>query len=148
MTRTRNSQALWGPCVNRRGAFGESVDAALTVSLHGDGAGAGARGFHVIAPTSRRPWTSDIAVDSLRLARALRRGLDVRHVQRSTYLAGGTALVRRSDLGTLNMSDVPIAMIELGNMRNARDARLMTSSQGRAVYASAVVLGIRTYLNR
>lgn len=149
MTRTSNSEKLWGPCVNKRGEFGERVGAALEVSLHADGSTkAGARGFHVIAPTSRAPWTNDIAVDSLRLAKALRSGLDQRHVRRSTYLAGGTALVKRSDLGTLNMSDVPIAMIELGNMRNAKDAALMTTRSGRAVYASAVVLGIRTYLRR
>lgn len=149
MTRTANSQKLWGPCVDRRGAFGRSVNAALEVSLHADGSTrAGARGFHVIAPTSRAPWTDDIATASLRLAKALRSGLDERHVRRSTYLAGGTGLVRRSDLGTLNLSDVPIAMIELGNMRNANDARLMKSVDGRAVYASAVVLGIRTYLKR
>ncbi|MCX6396622.1 MAG: N-acetylmuramoyl-L-alanine amidase [Propionibacteriales bacterium] len=149
MTRTSNSERLWGPCVNKRGAFGGSVGAVLEVSLHGDGSTrAGARGFHVIAPVSRAPWTDDIAVRSLRLAKALRYGLDQRNVPRSTYLAGGTGLVKRSDLGTLNLSDVPIAMIELGNMRNHQDAALMKSSDGRAVYASAVVLGIRTYLHR
>ena len=41
----------------------------------------------------------------------------------------------RSDLGTLNMSDVPVAMIEIGNMRNSGDARRMTSTSGRARYA-------------
>lgn len=149
LTRTRNSQSLWGPCVDQRGKFGHGVDAALAVSLHGDGSTrSGARGFHVIAPTSRAPWTTDIAADSLRLAKALRSGLDRRQVRRSNYLAGGTGLVRRSDLGTLNLSDVPIAMVELGNMRNARDAALMKSAYGRAVYASAVVLGIRAYLRR
>lgn len=149
MTRTSNSERLWGPCVNKRGEFGERVDAALTVSLHADGSTkAGARGFHVIAPISRVPWTNDIAAGSLRLAKALRYGLDQHHVRRSTYLGGGTALVKRSDLGTLNMSDVPIAMIEFGNMRNARDAALMTTKSGRSVYAASVVQGIRAYLRR
>ena len=54
----------------------------------------------------------------------------------------------RSDLGTLNMSDVPVAMIEIGNMRNSGDARQMTSTSGRARYADAVVRGIRTFLGR
>jgi N-acetylmuramoyl-L-alanine amidase len=54
----------------------------------------------------------------------------------------------RSDLGTLNMSDVPIAMIEIGNMRNSGDARRMTSAGGRATYAAAVVRGIRSFLGR
>jgi N-acetylmuramoyl-L-alanine amidase len=148
MTRTSNSERLWGPCVDRRGEFGAKVHAVLTVSLHGDGTRATGHGFHVIAPTSRKPWTTDIAVASLRLAKALRSGLDARHLARSNYTGSGTGLVIRSDLGTLNMSDVPVAMIEVGNMRNAADARRMTSATGRAVYASAVVLGIRTYLHR
>ncbi|MFL6060090.1 MAG: N-acetylmuramoyl-L-alanine amidase [Marmoricola sp.] len=148
LTRTRNSESLWGPCVNVRGEFGKKVGAVLEVSLHGDGAPARDHGFHVIAPTRRSPWTTDIATASLRLAEALRSGLDARHVPRSTYVGGGTALNIRSDLGTLNMSDVPVAMIEVGNMRNRSDARRMTTVEGRRTYASAVVLGIRTYLRR
>jgi len=149
LTRTTNSQRMWGPCIDQRGRFGKRVNAVLAVSLHADGSTlARARGFHVIAPTSRRPWTDDIAKGSLRLAKAVRSGLDRRRVPRSTYLAGGTALVKRSDLGTLNLSDVPIALVELGNMRNPKDAKRMMSVRGRAVYASAIVSGIRAYLRR
>jgi len=148
LTRTRNSQALWGPCVDARGEFGARVGAQLMVSLHGDGAAAGAHGFHVIAPTARSPWTTDIAVRSLRLARALRSGFDALGVPRSTYVGGGSALSIRSDLATLNMSDVPVAMLEVGNMRNRSDAHRMTTTTGRATYARAVVRGIRLYLAR
>jgi N-acetylmuramoyl-L-alanine amidase len=148
LTRTRNSQSLWGPCVNTRGEFGARVGARLMVSLHADGAAARAHGFHVIAPTSRSPWTTDIARPSLRLAKALRAGFDAVRVPRSTYVGGGSALSIRSDLGTLNMSDVPVAMLEVGNMRNASDAHRMTTREGRAAYARAVVRGIRLYLAR
>lgn len=147
LTRTRNSDALWGPCVDARGRFGKLVGARLMVSLHADGAPRG-RGFHVIAPRSRSPWTSDIARPSLRLARALRAGLDAGGLPRSTYLGDGRALVRRADLGTLNLSDVPVALVELGNMRNPSDARRMTTRTGRARYATALVRGIRLYLAR
>ena len=148
LTRTRNSQALWGPCVNTRGEFGARVGARLMVSLHADGAGSRARGFHVIVPRARSPWTTDIARPSLRLARALRAGFDARGIPRSTYVGAGSALSVRSDLGTLNLSDVPVAMLEVGNMRNASDAHRMTTRQGRATYARAVVRGIRLYLAR
>lgn len=148
LTRTRNSDSLWGPCVDERGRFGAEVDARLMVSLHADGAASRAHGFHVIAPRSRSPWTTDIARPSLRLARALRAGLDAKGIPRSTYVGDGTALSIRSDLGTLNLSDVPVAMLELGNMRNASDARRMTTKKGRARYARAVVRGIRLYLAR
>ena len=148
LTRTRNSDSLWGPCVDERGRFGAKVDARLMVSLHADGAASRARGFHVIAPRSRSPWTTDIARPSRRLARALRAGLDAKGIPRSTYIGDGTALSIRSDLGTLNLSDVPVAMLEIGNMRNASDARRMTTKKGRARYARAVVRGIRLYLRR
>jgi len=148
LTRTRNSEALWGPCVDERGEFGAKVGARLTVSLHGDGAPASGRGFHVIAPTARSPWTTNIAAPSLRLAKALRSGFDATGLPRSTYVGNGTALSVRSDLGTLNMSDVPVAMVEMGNMRNASDAHRMTTRKGRLAYARAVVRGIRAYLAR
>jgi N-acetylmuramoyl-L-alanine amidase len=148
LTRTRNSQSLWGPCVNTRGEFGARVGARLMVSMHADGASSRARGFHVIVPRSRSPWTTDIARPSLRLAKALRAGFDARRIPRSTYVGAGTALSVRSDLGTLNMSDVPVAMLEVGNMRNASDAHRMTTRAGRATYARAVVRGIRLFLAR
>ena len=148
LTRTVDSDRLWGPCVDARGRFGKKVGAALEVSLHADGASASAHGFHVIAPTRRAPWTSDIATGSLRLAKQLRAGFDAVGVPRSSYVGRGTALSVRSDLGTLNTSDVPIAMIEVGNMRNASDARRMTTAAGQRTYARGVVRGVRSYLGR
>jgi N-acetylmuramoyl-L-alanine amidase len=118
------------------------------VSLHADGAGSSDHGFHVIVPTRRSPWTTDIYSRSLRLGQLLRDALTARKVPRSNYIGGGTGLDIRSDLGTLNMSDVPVAMIEIGNMRNATDAHRMTHLKGRATYADAVVAGIRAYLGR
>ena len=148
MTRTRNSQALWGPCIDARGEFGARVGATLMVSLHADGAPSADHGFHVIAPVARSPWTTDIAAPSLRLAKALRSGFDALGIPRSTYIGNGSALSIRSDLGTLNMSDVPVAMLEVGNMRNRSDAHRMTTLTGRVLYARAVVRGIRAYLSR
>ena len=51
----------------------------------------------------------------------------------------------RDDLGTLNLSDVPVAMVEIGNMRNSGDADQMTSTSGRARQADALVRGIRRH---
>ncbi len=61
MTRNANSDDQWGPCVDARGQFGKRVGAQVMVSLHADGSAAQDRGFHVIAPTRRTPWTTDIA---------------------------------------------------------------------------------------
>jgi N-acetylmuramoyl-L-alanine amidase len=148
MTRTTNRSDKWGPCVDTRGRFAGKVGAALMVSIHGDGAPAGDHGFHVIAPKKRSPWTTHTAAPSLRLAKALRSGLDGRHLARSSYIGDGTALNVRSDLGTLNLSTVPVAMVELGNMRNRADAHRMTTRSGRATYAAGLVAGIRRFLGR
>jgi N-acetylmuramoyl-L-alanine amidase len=147
LTRSSNSRAAWGPCVDARGRAGAAAHADLTVSIHADGSYApGARGFHVIAPASLRGWTDDIAAPSMRLALTLRAALGRAHLKRANYIAGGDVLDVRSDLGTLNLSDVPIAMVELGNMRNAREAHRMRSKAGRARYARALVDGITRYL--
>ncbi len=148
LTRAYNSERYWGPCIDVRGLFGKRVGADLEVSMHADGAASSAHGFHVIAPTRRAPWTTDIASASLRLATRLRDALTSYGVPRSSYIGHGSGLDVRSDLGTLNRSDVPIAMIEIGNMRNATDARRMTSAAGQDLYAAAVVRGIRAYLGR
>ena len=62
-----------------------------------------------------------------------------------TYI-GRAGLERRSDLGGLNLSDVPKVFIETGNMRNSTDARLLTSSRFREREAYALAAGLDRYL--
>jgi N-acetylmuramoyl-L-alanine amidase len=64
----------------------------------------------------------------------------------ANYIAGGDGLDFRSDLGTLNLSNIPTVMVELGNMRNPRDAHRMTSRSGRATYARGLALAVRRFL--
>lgn len=148
LTRSTNSEKRWGPCVDERGRAGNKQGADLKLSIHGDGSyAAGAHGFHVIAPTDRRPWTHDIHRSSRRLATKVRAALH-RHagLDYATYTAGGDGLDFRGDLGTLNLSDVPTVLVELGNMRDAGDARRMTSARGRATYAQALVRAARRFV--
>ncbi|SEB68831.1 N-acetylmuramoyl-L-alanine amidase [Nocardioides exalbidus] len=148
LTRHSNRQDRWGPCVDVRGRAGNAIGADLKLSIHGDGSyAAGARGFHVIAPADRAPWTDDIFATSQRLARAVKAGLLGRDFVVATYVAGGDGLDVRSDLGTLNLSDVPTVMVELGNMRNPAEARVMTSARGRERYARGLVAGVREFLD-
>lgn len=149
LTRSSNRQDRWGPCVDERGRAGNAIAADLKVSIHGDGSyAAGARGFHVIAPTDRRPWTHDIFRASRRLAIDARAALRARGVPVANYIAGGDGLDFRSDLGTLNLADVPTVMVELGNMRHPRDAHRMTTRAGRSTYARALTDALRRYLAR
>ena len=145
VTRTTNRQDRWGPCVDARGRRGNKIEADLKVSIHGDGSTSGGHGFHVIAPTDRAPWTADIFKPSRRLARTLKAQLVARGYSPANYIAGGDGLDFRSDLATLNLSDVPTVMVESGNMRGS-DAAWMTSISGRRAYVRALVAGITAYL--
>ena len=128
-----NSRDAWGPCVDERGRAGNRIGADLKISIHGDGS----YGRRPAASTSsRRPTAGrgphDIYRPSLRgsprrSAPAPRAGPP----GGANYIAGGDGLDVRADLGTLNLSDVPTVMVELGNMRSRSDARRMTSRHGR-----------------
>ena len=146
LTRTTNSYDDWGPCVDTRGRFGARVDADVEVSVHGDGAAASTHGFFVIRPGLRAGYTDDILGPSRQLALSVRRGLVGAGFGPSTAY-GRDGLDTRRDLGTLNMADVPTVMVELGNMRNAGDARCMTSAACRDRYARGLAAGITAYLS-
>jgi len=140
MTRTENSVEEWGPCVDRRGRFG-NVGADLKLSIHGDGSVAGNRGFHVIVAT--RPGER---AASERYAVLTRDALLGAGFSRSNYVGGGSGLDTRGDLGTLNWSRIPTVMVELGNMRDPADAARMTSPAGQRAYAMALAEGARRFL--
>jgi N-acetylmuramoyl-L-alanine amidase len=147
MTRTTNSRDEWGPCIDVRGRFGARVGADVAVSVHGDGAGPATRGFFVVRPGMREGYTDDIAGRSRWLARRVRAGL-LGAGFRASSAYGGDGLDTRRDLGTLNTADVPTVLVELGNMRNAADARCMTSPDCRDRYARGLADGVRSYLTR
>jgi N-acetylmuramoyl-L-alanine amidase len=146
MTRSTNDGV--GPCVDERAAIGNRAHADVALSIHADGGPASGRGFHVIAPRARRAVAPAIVAPSLRFARALRARLDTIGLPRSSYIGGGTGLVTRDDLGGLNLSRVPKAFVELGNMRNAGEARLLERPAHRDRIARALAGAIRRALGR
>ncbi len=145
MTRSANSDDLWGPCVDARGRFGAKVGADVMISLHGDGAPRRTHGFVVIRPGRLVGYTDDIARPSRRLARRVHGGLLRAGFRRSTAYGGDGYDVRR-DLGTLNMSNVPVVLVELGNMRNRHDAHCMKRARCRGRYAAGLTSGLRRFL--
>jgi N-acetylmuramoyl-L-alanine amidase len=64
----------------------------------------------------------------------------------STYF-GSQGLIERSDLGGLNLSDVPKVLIETANMRNATDAARIGSAAYRQREARALARGIEHFLD-
>jgi N-acetylmuramoyl-L-alanine amidase len=146
LTRSTDRLSDWGLCINQRAAVGNRVHADAVVSIHGDGEPSRLHGFFVMRPAYRKGYTDDIYVSSGRLALALRAGLQSVGLPRANY-NGGSGLDTRSDLGTLNLSDHPAVMVELGNMRNATDAAHMRSAGWRKnVYAAGLSRGVSAFL--
>jgi N-acetylmuramoyl-L-alanine amidase len=145
---TRRHNAGWGPCITERAAIGNRAHADAVLSIHADGGPASGRGFHIIYPPSIRGLTDDIAAASYRLAldvrAAFRAGTGLPH---ATYIAR-KGLDRRSDLGGLNLSDVPKVFAETGNMRNATDAALLEDPRFRERAARALARGLIRFLAR
>jgi len=145
MTRTTDTGV--GPCVDVRGEFGAKVHARLTISIHADGAPSTDRGFFVMKPGLVVGYTDDILSRSARLATSIRAGLIGVGLPIANYYAT-TGIKTRTDLGTLNMSNVPVVMVELGNMKNRLDATRMQTWTGRDRYALGLVSGIRRFLGK
>jgi N-acetylmuramoyl-L-alanine amidase len=145
---TRSSDGGNGPCVNTRASLANELDADLLISIHADGTfSKGARGFHVILSTVMAGG-GNIENESRRLAEQIRAILPERTgMPRSTYIGKGTALSPRSDIATLNFAKVPAVMMEMGNMRNPKDAALFTSSAWRTTAAVALADAISAYLS-
>ncbi len=144
VTLTREDDTGVGPCVTERAAIANRAGADATLSIHADGAAASGHGFHVIVPLPVGK-NKGIVDDSLRL------GLAIRDAYRAgtgmpfaTYI-GKDGLDRRDDLGGLNLSTVPAAFIECGNMSNPGDAAKMSSASFRQRMADSLAQGFQNY---
>jgi N-acetylmuramoyl-L-alanine amidase len=145
-TRSSNSYDAWGPCVWDRGEFGAEVGADLLLSIHADGAGPSGSGFYVMLPTTIPGWTDDIAKPSARMGKRFVQGMAGAGALRSNYISGQTMVT--PEISTINFSDVPTILVELGNMRNSSDAARMTSREGQKEYADWLLAGIRAALRK
>ncbi|MFI1763012.1 N-acetylmuramoyl-L-alanine amidase [Streptomyces sp. NPDC020800] len=140
----------WGPCVDERARIGNTAHADAAISIHADGSAEGNRGFHVILPASVHAGAADtrpIVGPSRDLGeRIAGRFLSVTGEPPSNYIGDGTGLVTRQDLGGLNLSTVPKVFIECGNMRDSKDAALLTSGAWRQKAAQGISEGIVSFL--
>ncbi|QFZ76649.1 N-acetylmuramoyl-L-alanine amidase [Streptomyces fagopyri] len=147
---TQDGDRPWGPCVDERARIGNDAHADAVVSIHADGSAAGNRGFHVILPASVHSGAADTRPITAR-SRDLGERIAGNFVHAtgsapSNYIGGGTGLDVRSDLGGLNLSTVPKVFIECGNMRDSKDAALLTSGAWREKAARGISEGIVGFL--
>ncbi|MFJ7946071.1 N-acetylmuramoyl-L-alanine amidase [Streptomyces sp. NPDC096354] len=148
---TYDNDRPYGPCVDERARIGNDAEADAVVSVHADGSAVGNRGFHVILPALVHGGAADTSkiVDPSRDLGTRIAGLFVRATGSapSNYIGGNTGLDTRSDLGGLNLSTVPKVFIECGNMRDPKDAALLTSAGWRQKAARGIADGITSYFN-
>ncbi|WP_443042406.1 N-acetylmuramoyl-L-alanine amidase [Streptomyces sp. B21-101] len=147
---TQDADRPFGPCVDERARIGNAAHADAVVSIHADGAGAGQRGFHVILPGAVHEGLADtraVVAPSKELGKLIA-GDFARSTgtSPSNYVGDGTGLVTREDLGGLNLSTVPKVFIECGNMRDTKDAALLTSGAWRQKAAQGISEGIVSFL--
>lgn len=143
---TRPNDRGYGPCAAERGRMAARYGADVLVSIHVDGAPSGMRGYHVIWDDDSR-FSTAAKAKNRRLAVALRNSIGLNTgLPRAKWINGGSGLDARRDLATLNQSARPAALVELGNMRNPKDAALLKTPSFRAKEATAIAVGIREYL--
>jgi N-acetylmuramoyl-L-alanine amidase len=143
LTRTSNSRDAWGPCVWDRAKQANRIGADAMINIHADGASSQSKGFFAIAPARIKGWTDDVVKVDRRLAKAMIAGMKAAGAPPSNYISG-QLLISNNTTG-LNFSNVPSVTIELGNMRNAQEARRMTSSAGQRQYARWLLGGIERF---
>jgi N-acetylmuramoyl-L-alanine amidase len=149
---THTNDRPFGPCVDERAEIGNKAKADAVISVHADGSATGNRGFHVILPALVKAGAADttqIVGPSRELGERIA-GKFVRATGSapSNYVGGGTGLDVREDLGGLNLSTVPKVFIECGNMRDPKDAALLTDAAWRQRAAQGMADGISSFLNR
>lgn len=144
---TRPDDAGVGPCVNERAAIGNRARADLVVSIHADGnTSASARGFHVIVGAAMAGGP-EAQAQSQDLAARVRDELLARTTMpRSTYTGGRTAIVSRTDIAGVALSEPPAVMLELGNMHHPADAALMADAAFRRKVATALAEAVTSHL--
>ncbi|BBX13089.1 N-acetylmuramoyl-L-alanine amidase [Mycobacterium novum] len=141
---SRADDASPAPCIDARAATANAAHPDAIVSIHADGGPASGRGFHV--NYSSPPLNDAQSGPAVRLAGDIRDSLSAAGIPTSSYL-GADGLYGRADLAGLNLAEYPAVLVELGNMRNADDAALLGSADGRARYAAAVTNGIVAFLS-
>jgi N-acetylmuramoyl-L-alanine amidase len=145
LTRTTNQGV--GPCVNRRAQIINHSHANVAIDIHADGGPPTGRGFAVLEPVADGPNDQVIAA-SEQFGHDVRAALLAHTVMPVSTYDGANGLVFRDDLAGLNLTRVPKILIECGNMRNATDAALLTSTHFQRQLASAFEAAIIGFLHR
>jgi N-acetylmuramoyl-L-alanine amidase len=143
MTRTTNDGI--GPCVDRRAAILDGAHANVAVDIHADGGPQSGRGFAILEPVADGP-NNKVIGSSVRFGADVRASMLARTSMPVSTYDGKNGIKYRDDLAGLNLTTVPKILIEVGNMKNGTDAKLLTSAKFQQQVASALLDAIIAFL--
>ncbi len=142
---TRRSNHGVGPCITTRARIIDRARADVAIDIHADGGPPGGSGFAILEPVADGP-NDHVIGSSKRFARVLRgRYRAITGMPTSNYDGSG-GLALRDDLAGLNLTTVPKVLIECGNMRNAGDARRLSSPRFQRLAARSFTAAIVAFL--
>ena len=144
---TRSTNTGHGPCVNTRAQTLNRAHSTIAIDIHADGGPSSGRGFAILEPV-RDQQNQHVIAASARFGSLLRQAM-LQHTSMPTSTYDGShGIAHRDDLAGLNLETEPKVLIEVGNMRNSRDARLLTSPAFQQRVAQAIEIAMRAYLRR
>jgi len=143
MTRTTNGGV--GPCVDRRSSMINSGHPNVAVDIHADSAPSWGRGFAILEPVADGP-NNKVIGSSARLGADMRAAMLTGTRMPVSNYDGRGGVKYRDDLAGLNLTKVPKILIEVGNMRNATDAAMLTSAKFQQQVARALLAAIIRFL--
>jgi N-acetylmuramoyl-L-alanine amidase len=145
MTRQNNNGV--GPCVDRRAQILNRSGARVAIDIHADGGPAWGRGFTVLEPVADGP-NDHVIRASEQFGSDVRAALLAHTSMPESDYYGSHGIEFRNDVAGLNLTTVPKVLIESGNMVNATDAALLTSSRFQRQFAAALLAAILEFLHK
>lgn len=142
---TRKNNRGVGPCVNTRARILDRAHANVSIDIHADGGPPGGRGFTVLEPVADGP-NNKVIKSSKRFGRDVHGALLRYTPMKVSNYYGHNGYITRNDLAGLNLTTMPKVLIECGNMRNAKDAKLLTSVRVQRAIAWALSRAIIRFL--
>jgi N-acetylmuramoyl-L-alanine amidase len=142
---TRDSNNGIGPCVTARAAIIDNAHANAAIDIHADGGPVSGRGFAILEPVADGPNNTVIA-SSARLGADIRSAMLAETKMPISSYDGENGITLRDDLAGLNLTTVPKVLIEVGNMRNATDAKMLTSAAFQRQVAKVLLAAIVKFL--
>jgi N-acetylmuramoyl-L-alanine amidase len=142
---TRRTNDGLGPCVDMRSFIINKAHSNVAVDIHADGAPASGRGFAILEPVADGPNDKVIAA-SARLGADIRAAMLAGTSMPVSNYDGKNGITHRDDLAGLNLTKVPKILIEVGNMKNATDASMLTSPTFQEKVARALLAAIIRFL--